>query len=101
VRVAHLLPGTQRIEHGATSLQLVQPVEPGAMRDQLQSNGEGLHHICFEVADISGALEGMGDDTERIFTGGRDQLACFLGDSPNGVLIELIEGVLSPATERV
>jgi len=95
--VAYLLPGTQGMEDGATSLQLVQPVEPSAVLDHLRTKGEGLHHICFETANISQALIELGDDPERVFTGGRNRLACFLQESPNGVLIELTGPVLDAA----
>lgn len=89
VYLAYMLPVPEDLEGGATSLQLVQPVEPGPVLDHLRANGEGLHHICFEVADISKALSQLGDDPDRVFLGGRGRLACFLQESPTGVRIEL------------
>lgn len=89
VHLAYLLPAAEDLASGATSLQLVQPVEPGPVLDHLKANGEGVHHICFEVADISKALSELGDDPDRVFLGGRGRLACFLQESPTGVRIEL------------
>ncbi len=94
--VAYLLPKPKDFTHGLTALQLVQPIEPSAVLDHLTLHGEGMHHICFEVHDISDAVGELGEDPERIFKGGRNQRACFLAGSPNGVLVELTERVLAP-----
>jgi len=71
---------------GATSIQLVQPVEPGPLMDFLTAQGEGLHHLCLRVSDISLALRGLSEDLDGIFMGGR---GCFLERTPQGVRIEL------------
>ncbi|GMQ93857.1 MAG: methylmalonyl-CoA epimerase [Acidimicrobiia bacterium] len=90
VHLAYLLPTYGNLEGGATSLQIVQPVDPGPVLDHLRTKGDGLHHVCFEVADMSKALSQLGEDPDGVFLGGRDRLACFLQESPTGVLIELI-----------
>ena len=39
---------------GPTPLEFVQPLtEPSNFKEFLQTNGEGVHHICFTVDDIS------------------------------------------------
>jgi len=98
-RLAYLLPDSNDVLAGATSLQLVQPIEPSVVRDHLHSKGEGLHHICFEVSNISSAVRSLGTDSDSVFMGGRGQLACFLEESPRGVLIELTELVPSRPTD--
>lgn len=81
---------------GSPPVELLTPLREGSVVDRfLNSRGEGIHHICYEVEDIRKAL-----DTLRI--GG----VKFVGESPgpgaegaetifihpksfNGVLIEL------------
>lgn len=73
-------------------LQLVQPVGPGPVADFLAEHGEGLHHVCFGVPDISHALQQIqGEAGTAVFPGGRGRAACFLGARPGNVLIELTE----------
>lgn len=73
-------------------LQLVQPVGPGPVADFLAEHGEGLHHVCFGVPDISHALQLIeGEAGAAVFRGGRGRSACFLGARPGNVLIELTE----------
>ncbi|NOX21823.1 MAG: hypothetical protein GXP36_01840 [Actinobacteria bacterium] len=98
-KVAYLLPSSADINCGATLLQLVEPIGPSAVLDYLSLHGEGVHHVCFEVGDISEAVERLGEDHEQIFGGGRNQLACFLEKSPNGVLIELTERLIPSKTQ--
>jgi methylmalonyl-CoA/ethylmalonyl-CoA epimerase len=89
VRLVHLAgPGAA----GPTTLQLVQPLRAGPVRDHLDQHGEGIHHICFTVVSVPGALADMpGEEDARIFTGGRGRPACFLAARPGGALIELVE----------
>lgn len=75
----------------ATTVQLVQPVAPGAVAEFLSVRGEGLHHVCFVVEDIAQVLERLGEAPGGIFRGGRGRRACFLTQQPNGVAVELTE----------
>lgn len=95
-KVAYLLPGAGNLNDEMASLQLVEPIEPSPVLDHLTERGEGIHHICFEVRNLADAVDGLREDPERIFNGGRNQLACFLTDSPNGILIELTERIHAP-----
>jgi methylmalonyl-CoA epimerase len=85
VRVAYLAAG-------ATTLQLVQPLRPGPIRDHLEERGEGLHHVCFAVADIGDAVQRLapGSDVD-VVVAGRGRRACFLPDPGHGMRIELTE----------
>ena len=85
VRLVYLAAGNDRV-------QLVAPFRPGPVATWLETHGEGLHHICFEVADIPVALAAItGQDGRPVFRGGRDRRACFLDSTPAGVNIELTE----------
>jgi catechol 2,3-dioxygenase-like lactoylglutathione lyase family enzyme len=89
VRLAYL---KCRGDRAPAYLQLVQPTGPGPVADFLAARGEGLHHVCFDVADISRALRQIdGEADTPVFRGGRGRAACFLGTRPGNVLIELTE----------
>ncbi len=80
-------------------IELVQPLhESTAINKFLQTRGEGLHHVCFEVADIEGTLQrlrDMGiqliDQTPRVDPKRKRKLAFVHPKSAHGVLVELIE----------
>lgn len=85
---------------GAT-VQLVQPVAPGPIRDFLASHGEGPHHVCFCVDQIADFLCRPAESETKIFTGGRGRQACFLAARPAGLQVELIEmGARAALSER-
>lgn len=77
---------------GRTTIQLVQPVQAGPVRDHLDRHGEGPHHVCFAVRSIGDTLARLPAEAEvRVFTGGRGRPACFLNTRPAGTMIELTE----------
>jgi methylmalonyl-CoA epimerase len=93
VRIAFLPMGGP----GGSELELIEPITPNSSLTRfLEKRGEGLHHICLEVADIDAALAEMQekgvpvlDKQPRIAATGR---AIFLHPKgTNGVLLELLE----------
>jgi methylmalonyl-CoA/ethylmalonyl-CoA epimerase len=84
VRLVHL-------DAGNVDIQLVQPLGPGRLADDLSHRGAGLHHLCFGVPAISDALAGLQEPDGAIFVGGQGRRACFLSRRPSQVYIELIE----------
>lgn len=43
---------------GESEIELLEPTRPDAnMAKFLERKGEGLHHICFQTADVDGELE--------------------------------------------
>ncbi len=79
-------------QSGSTTLQLVQPTKSGPLQDFLDTEGDGLHHICLAVDDIPDALDRLAPGaTVRIVIGGRGRRACFLPELREGVRIELTE----------
>jgi len=75
---------------GNVDLQLVQPTADGGLARDLGRVGEGLHHVCFRVADLDDARTRFPSALPP-FTGGSGRAACFLGDRPSGLYVELIE----------
>jgi len=83
---------------GEGRLELLEPLsEDSPVGRFLTRRGEGLHHICFQVADIEGTLarlraEGVRliDEAPRCGAEGR-KIAFLHPTSAHGVLIELVE----------
>lgn len=83
---------------GESEVELVEPIdEDGPVARFMRKRGEGIHHICFEVADIEAMLarleeEGIQlvDREPHIGTGGK-KIAFVHPRATHGVLIELYE----------
>ncbi len=90
IREATNGPGTLGmafLEVGDTVLQLVTPIGPGPVRDFLDTKGEGLHHICFDVESLKEATETHpGGPIDKGGLGGQ---VSFLKESVHGAVIEL------------
>jgi methylmalonyl-CoA/ethylmalonyl-CoA epimerase len=87
---------------GDSEIELLQPVVPetGIAR-YLETRGEGLHHVCFQVDDVDGDLDALKRrDIELIDREPRMGLAgriCFLHPrAMHGTLVELC----TPVAER-
>jgi methylmalonyl-CoA/ethylmalonyl-CoA epimerase len=96
VRIAFLTVGESKVE-------LVEPTDDttGVARF-LESRGEGFHHVCFEVANLTEALLRLEiDGLELIDTaprrGAEGPVAFIHPRSCHGVLVELIEAPGGPA----
>jgi len=82
-------------------VELLQPVGPGMIQDFLTTNGEGIHHICYEVADIERALKEVGGKLklrdEKPRPGGGGSLVAFLDPgSIFGVETEFVQKKKNP-----
>lgn len=83
---------------GASDVELVEPQDANSgLAKFLAKRGEGVHHICFEVDDIEGALGRLKahgaqliDETPRQNASGQ-RYAFIHPKSAHGVLIELYE----------
>ncbi len=92
VRVAMLGIGESKIE-------LLEPTSPDSpVAKFLEKNGQGIHHIAYEVDDIEGAIASlvaagarMIDDKPRSGAHGT-KIAFVHPKSSNGVLTELCQG---------
>ncbi len=80
---------------GGSEIELLEPLSPdSAVGKFLQRKGEGLHHICFQTADVDAELEGLKEKgVELVDQKPRRGLAgmiCFLHPKASrGVLVEL------------
>ena len=88
---------------GESKIELVQPTDDttGVARF-LASKGEGFHHVCFEVANISEALMRLEMDGVELIDsvarkGAEGPVAFVHPRSCQGVLVELIEAPGGPA----
>jgi len=88
---------------GESKVELVQPTDDSTgVARFLASKGEGFHHVCFEVADLTATLTRLGlDGIELIDTaprrGAEGPVAFLHPRSCHGVLVELIEAPGGPA----
>ena len=57
----------QFLKAGDSKIELLSPTtETGALPRFLEKRGEGLHHVCYELADIHGAVERLTDRGVRM-----------------------------------
>lgn len=82
---------------GEGEVELVQPTDPeSGLGNYLDKRGEGMHHLCIEVKDITAMLALLKDKDVRLINEepielpGR-KMAFIHPKSANGVLIELYE----------
>ena len=80
-------------------IELLEPIDPqSGVAKFLESRGEGIHHICFEVENIDQELCTLADKGAQLLDKqGRPGLAGKVGfihpKSTKGVLIELVQKV--------
>lgn len=83
---------------GLTCIQLIEPLHPDSPVGRfLDARGEGIHHIAYGVADISGAIASLRDAGARLVDEaprpgfGGSAIAFVHPRSVGGVLTELVE----------
>jgi methylmalonyl-CoA/ethylmalonyl-CoA epimerase len=82
---------------GGSQLEFIQPTDPdGSVARFIESKGEGMHHICFEVADVQQTLDRLdAEGIQLIDKSPREGLSgtiAFLHPrATGGVLIELVD----------
>lgn len=85
--------------HGLGRIELICPtVNDSGVARFIEKRGEGMHHLCFEVADLEAALAALKakgapliDEKPKIGAGGA-KIAFIHPKGTGGVLIELREG---------
>jgi hypothetical protein len=78
------------VDAGNVLLQFCEPTGDGRIATFLGEHGEGLHHLCLRVDEVVATAEAISPDAPGTpFRGGREQLTCFVGERPSGILIEL------------
>jgi methylmalonyl-CoA epimerase len=83
---------------GESRLELLEPtVESSTIAKFIAKRGEGLHHVCMRVPDLSGAVQKLKKDgvrlvSEEIKVGAGGHRYVFVHPaSTGGVLLELVE----------
>ncbi len=83
---------------GETHIELVQPSEPDSpLVKFLETKGQGIHHICFEVEDVEAEVKAYLEKGATLIDqkprpGAHDTKVAFIHPkSSSGVLIELCE----------
>ena len=82
---------------GGSQIEFIQPTDPeGGVAKFIERRGEGVHHICFEVEDLQGTLDSLGESGVRLIDKSpREGLSGMIGfihpQSTGGVLIELVD----------
>ena len=98
----HDLPGQAVravfVESGSTRLELIEPTDAssGVARFLAERGRATLHHICYEVADLDGALRELEEQRVQVLdreprTGLAGRVAFLHPRSAGGVLVELLE----------
>lgn len=83
------------LDAGNAYIQLVEPGADSPLAAWLEEHGEGLHHICFGVDDVPGAVGELSDPGTEVSLGeGRGRVSSFISaDGSHGVRIECTEFV--------
>lgn len=82
-------------QFGQVSIELIEPVgKPSTWQDFLDTHGEGVHHIAFQIKDMDEKILYLGNKGVPLvqrgdYTGGRYAYAD--GEATLGVAIELLE----------
>ena len=82
---------------GEVELEYIQPIGDGPIRTFLDNDGEGMHHVAFQVSDIDASLQELTSQGVRLVDeaprpGFRGNRVAFLHPKGlNGVLVELVE----------
>ena len=82
---------------GSMDIELLEPTtSEGLNADFLKNNGEGVHHIAFEVEDLDAAIANAVENGARVILGptegARGKRIVFLdGITLGGTIVELLE----------
>ena len=89
---------TAFFQKGESKIELLESSDPdGVIARFIEKNGEGLHHIAFEVADIFAEMERLKNEGFRLLNetpkeGADNKLICFIHPKDaGGVLVEICQ----------
>ncbi len=91
---------TSFFKTGDSKVELLEATSPdSAIAKFIETRGEGLHHVAFEVEDIRAEMQRLEKEGFRILNpepkrGADNKLVCFIHPkSANGVLVELCQSI--------
>lgn len=83
---------------GESKVELLEATDPASpIARFIEKNGEGIHHVAFEVEDIRAVMHRLKEEGFQLLSeepkeGADNKLICFLHPkSTNGVLVELCQ----------
>lgn len=77
------------LDSGNCFIQLVQPLSATAeIAAWLDEHGEGVHHVCFAVDDVTAAVTAIGGETPIALGSGRGRASAFVPGNVYGMRIE-------------
>jgi len=98
---------TAFFRQGETKIELLESTDPdGVITKFITKKGEGIHHLAFEVKDISAEIKRLEDEGYILLSkepkiGADNKLVVFLHPkSTGGVLIELVQEIESADGRR-
>jgi len=80
---------------GPVTLELLQPAGgKSAWSDFLETNGEGIHHLCFDVPNWDEVVAQVKKDGAKLLVGAKLEGVtwCYFETSPGGLIIEIKKG---------
>ncbi len=97
---------TAFLKTGDTKIELLESIDTnGVIAKFIEKKGEGVHHIAFEVDDITLEMRRLKNEgyillNDQPKKGADNKLVCFLHPkTTNGVLIELCQSIRTPSEE--
>jgi len=85
---------------GESKVELLEATDPASpIAKFIEKNGEGIHHVAFEVEDIRAAMQRLKEQGFQLLSeepkqGADNKLICFLHPrSTNGVLVEICQEI--------
>lgn len=91
---------TSFFQMGETKIELLEATRPDSpIAKFIEKKGEGIHHIAYDVADISAEISRLKSEGFTVLNdepkkGADNKLVCFLHPkSTNGVLVELCQEI--------
>jgi methylmalonyl-CoA/ethylmalonyl-CoA epimerase len=78
---------------GALVLEVLQPLGESLWSRFLETSGEGLHHIAYNVSNYDEVVSKLQEQGGRMIWGGafEGRRACYFDVKPKGIIIELME----------
>ena len=80
---------------GPVTLELLQPAGGKSVwSDFLETNGEGIHHLCFDVPNWDEVVAQVKKDGAKLLVGAKLEglTWCYFETSPGGLIIEIKQG---------
>ena len=76
-------------------LELLQPAGGKSVwSDFLDANGEGIHHLCFDVSNWDEVVAQLKKQGARLLVGAQTEVVswCYFETSPGGLIVEIKKG---------